>query len=98
MSRCMALWVLLASLTCGVGPAAADLPPPPGYVEKCTLESQQRLEEDCQVCGAYFGERDRCEKEFGTKGYKYRCRTYGASVWKEVWCRSSDKGPSGSSR
>jgi hypothetical protein len=48
------------------------------------------LVEDCQVCGAYFGERDRCEKEFGTKGFAYRCRTYGASVWKEVWCRSSD--------
>lgn len=98
MSRRMVLWVLFASLAFGVGPAMADLPPPSGYLEKCTIENQRRPEEECQVCGAYFGERDRCEKELGTKGYEYRCKTYGASVWREIWCRPSVKAPNESGR
>ncbi len=95
MNTRVAPWVLFVTLTCGVGPAAADLPPPPDYVEQCTLEKQKQPEEECTVCGAYFGARDRCEKEFGTKGYSFHCRTYGASVWKEVWCKPSEQGASG---
>lgn len=95
MNTRVAPWVLFAVLTFIVRPAAADLPPPPNYVEKCTVENQQQPEEACKVCGTYLGARDRCEKEFGTKGYSFRCRTYGASVWREVWCKPSEQKASG---
>lgn len=70
--------------------ARADIPPSPGYVETCTVENEQRPGEECVLCGdAYHGERDACEKQHGPAGYARRCRTAGASVWKEVWCKQS---------
>jgi hypothetical protein len=85
----MVPWILFAALTVQAASAAANLAPPQVYVETCTVENQERPEEECRRCDAHFGERDRCEREFGTKDYRYRCRTYGVSVWSEIWCRPS---------
>ncbi|PKN54658.1 MAG: hypothetical protein CVU56_25375 [Deltaproteobacteria bacterium HGW-Deltaproteobacteria-14] len=73
-------------------PALADVPPPPGYVEQCTVDKQQQEGEECVACGTYHGERDKCEKLYGEAGYGKRCSTGGASVWTEVWCRKQGTG------
>lgn len=74
-------------------PALADLAPPPGYVEKCTVENHQKDGKTCTSCAADFKNRDRCESELGPKGYTRACRTRGASVWSEVWCLESKPAP-----
>lgn len=73
-------------------PAAfADVPPPPGYVETCTVERQQRSGESCMLCGeSYHGDRDACQRRYEPEGYEMRCRTPGASVWRELWCRTGE--------
>lgn len=68
--------------------ARADVPPPPGYVESCTAATQQQAEEVCVDCNTFHGEPTRCRDTLGTTGHTQRCRTSGASVWTEVWCRA----------
>jgi hypothetical protein len=71
-------------------PVWADIPPPPGYVEKCSVEIQQKSGEECRLCGASFQGRGDCQK-LASQGYSERCRSAGASVWQEVWCRVRPK-------
>jgi hypothetical protein len=71
--------------------ARADVPPPEGYVEACTVANEQGPGAECVDCRAWHGERDACVKEWGAKGYKQRCKTYGASAWGEVWCKGDAK-------
>jgi MYXO-CTERM domain-containing protein len=67
-------------------PALADLAPPDGYVESCTLEKQQSTGLVCKLCETYHGNpADYCAKQAGA-GFLQACRTRGASVWGEVWC------------
>jgi hypothetical protein len=69
--------------------AQADVPPPKGYVEQCTVEKAQKKGEFCTACGgAYHGDRDFCERRFAADKlpWEHRCKTRGASVWTEVWC------------
>ena len=71
--------------------AQADLAPPPGYVEVCTVDRQQKPNERCELCSkSYFREPDGCKKKLASKGFSQRCRSRGASVWTEVWCRPKD--------
>ncbi len=82
---------LVALLASGI--ARADLPPPEGYVERCTVE----------VCGAAGGEmcrasfkgRETCEA-LEARGYTARCRTRGASVWAEALCKPEAQGQTAS--
>jgi uncharacterized protein (TIGR03382 family) len=68
--------------------ALADVPPPDGYEESCTVERQQRPSETCEACrDSYHGDVDACERRYTAAGYTFRCRTPGASVWTELWCR-----------
>jgi len=72
--------------------AQADVPPGPDYVESCTVEAQGAGME-CVLCGdAYHGDVDACEKKHAP-GLERRCKTSGASVWKEVWCKKSAAAP-----
>jgi hypothetical protein len=76
--------------------AAADLPPPDGYVEQCTVEKQCAKGEEGTACRASFKERDKCRTELSAQGWVHKCKTRGASVWTEVWCRpkkADDKAP-----
>jgi hypothetical protein len=70
--------------------ASADIAPPRDYVEKCSIEAQQKSGEQCRLCGGSFRGREEC-KQLASQGYRERCRTYGASVWQEVWCRLAPK-------
>lgn len=66
--------------------AFADIAPPPGYVEQCTVAKQQKAGQECRACGSSFMGRKECAK-LGAQGFKEQCRSQGASVWTEVWCR-----------
>lgn len=71
--------------------ARADLPPPEGYVESCTAEKQCKADEEASSCGANHTDREKCKKLHASDGYVYRCKTNGASVWTEIWCRPKSK-------
>ncbi|MBI4705366.1 MAG: hypothetical protein HY744_30030 [Deltaproteobacteria bacterium] len=77
-----------AAIALATGAARADIPPPPGYVEQCTVERQQKPGEICEACGeSFFREPDACAKRYAGTPFGERCRTAGASVWTELWCR-----------
>jgi len=81
--------LLVGSLWCGL--ARADIAPPPGYVESCSIEKQCGKNEEGDACRAWHGDRDACKKKHEKDGFVYRCKARGASVWTEVWCRSKAK-------
>lgn len=69
--------------------ADADVVPPPDFVESCTLNKVQQAGEQCVVCrDAYHAEPNACRDRLAGEGYLSRCRTAGASVWTEIWCRT----------
>ena len=69
----------------------ADVPPPPGYVEQCTIEKQCKKEEEGDACSAWHGDRDTCQKKHAQDGFVFKCKSRGASVWTEVYCRPKKK-------
>ena len=86
----------LLGLTLGIGYvplAMADVAPPAGYVEQCTVEKQQTAGKSCVACpNDYRSFRadagpSVCEAQYGAQGYSKACKSYGASAWTEVWCR-----------
>jgi 3-methyladenine DNA glycosylase Mpg len=79
--------LLPAILLCLASSALADVPPPPGYVEQCTVEKQCQKNEDGDACSAWHGDHDKCKKLHQSDGFVYKCSTRGASVWTEVYCR-----------
>ena len=74
--------------------AWADVAPPPGYVEQCTLEKQQVQADTCTLCPSSYQDPEKCKKEWEAKGYEKRCQSRGASVWNEVWCKVGSTKPS----
>jgi len=70
--------------------ARADIAPSPDFVETCTVGRQQRAGETCVECGdSYHGAPDACARQYEPRGYARRCRSSGASVWNEIWCKPS---------
>jgi len=67
--------------------ARADIPPPEGYVETCTLEKQGTAENECVSCGTWHEAPNKCTDLHGPEGYTPKCRTTGATAWTEVLCR-----------
>jgi MYXO-CTERM domain-containing protein len=65
--------------------AAADIPPPDGYKESCTLEAYAKDGRECATCSAWHGGHEQCDP-LEAKGMTSQCKTYGASAWSEVWC------------
>jgi hypothetical protein len=91
-NRIAALLVLGGALTLQ-NSARADTPPPGGYIEHCTVAEQGGSTSSCVLCGgAYYGDRDKCKRDHASDGYVYRCKTWGASAWQEVWCTTIDGG------
>ncbi|MBL8359836.1 MAG: hypothetical protein JNN18_05025 [Rubrivivax sp.] len=68
------------------GPTRADIPPPKGYVETCTPE-RACAGRAAVSCRGSFRDADGCQKQFEPQGLVRACRTRGASVWTEVWCK-----------
>ncbi len=86
------LFAVLASLVAAplvvARPADADVPPPPGYVETCTVEQQQTNGARCEACRAGYQDANACATRFASTQLRRRCRTSGASSWTEVWCEN----------
>jgi hypothetical protein len=82
---------LLAALTLSTltPRTRADLPPPPGFVESCTLAKQSRAGRECLGCSAYHGNSNHCSMSLAEYGFTESCRSRGASAWSEVWCRAA---------
>jgi MYXO-CTERM domain-containing protein len=83
-----ALWVSTLA-----GTAAADLPPPAGFVETCTTEKQTKPGSECLSCSAFHGNAQHCSASLASYGFTQSCRSRGASVWSEVWCRAATPAP-----
>jgi MYXO-CTERM domain-containing protein len=90
MDRRVVFVFAVSSFTCALALTAhADIAPPPGYVETCSVQRHQSADKQCVACRAWFRERDACVKQYGAQGYTSACRSRGASVWTEVWCKSA---------
>ena len=80
-----AAWTFVLSIAF-VPAARADLPPPDGYVEKCTVAKKEQPGTQCESCSAYHGDPDACKTKYAGTKFAYVCQAWGASVWDEVWC------------
>ena len=95
-------FLLGITLSVGYVPLAiADVAPPPGYVEQCTVEKQQTVGKSCVACPNDYKSKfadagpSACQVQYEPQGYTKACNSYGASAWTEVWCRSdADAGTS----
>ena len=78
------LFALLASAR----PAAADVPPPDGYVETCTVETQQGLGGGpCESVSTYHGAVDSAaDRALLARGLEPRCAGGGATVGYALYC------------
>jgi hypothetical protein len=74
----------------GALPALADVPPPEGYVETCTVDKQVTPTTECLTCRAYYGATTRCQTMLEPFCYSKVCKSYGASGWNEVYCRTKN--------
>ena len=70
------------------GSALADLAPPDDYVENCTVETQQAAGETCVTCEVTFEDFEACANTYEPQGYAKRCKTWGSSVYSEVFCKA----------
>jgi hypothetical protein len=71
-------------------PAWADVPPPEGYVETCTVADQQTATSECLLCYATRGMADRCEPLLAPYCFTKVCHAWNGS--NEVWCRTAGSG------
>ena len=71
-------------------PAIADVPPPEGYVETCTIAKRQTATSECLACASWVSQINRCTNLLVPYCYTKVCKTYGASAWTEVFCRTKD--------
>lgn len=85
--RLLIVGCALALVATLASPASADMPPPPGYVEKCTLEREQHHGETCVECAGHLYDREACSRTHGKEGFAQRCISAGASHWREIWCK-----------
>lgn len=91
LSRGHCLWfALLLAWT----PVHADIAPPRGSVEICTVEKQCPRDE-VDICKASRSDRDACARRHVNDGFKLACKTHGATVWNELWCRPASRKPAG---
>jgi uncharacterized protein (TIGR03382 family) len=67
--------------------AFADIAPPPGFIESCTVAKVQTAQTSCVTCKAWYGGHEDCDK-LKSEGYAKACRTSGASTWTEVMCKA----------
>jgi hypothetical protein len=88
IARCLAPALGAAALLIAL-PSRADVPP--AAPDTCTVDAQQKPGETCVKCPASFKRPDTCRDSYQAQGYAERCKSKGASVWHEVWCRASDQ-------
>lgn len=89
-SRVPALLTLFATAAFAL-PAFADVPPPDGYVETCSVAEKEQPGTKCATCDGFGPEPDKCKMQFQGTPYHYVCKTWGATVYTEVWCDGTPK-------
>jgi hypothetical protein len=89
-TRWFGLALTLAGSLTLARPAWADLPPPDGYVETCTIANQQTPTSECLICWATRGMADRCDPLLLPYCYTNVCHAWSGSD--EVWCRTKGAG------
>jgi len=84
------LWItgLGAAALLEASTALADMPPPEDYVESCTVAQQQHAGETCVACTVTYADFQGCQKLYAPTTYAYRCKSWGASVYQEIYCSS----------
>jgi hypothetical protein len=101
-NRLLIAGLSLTALVCS-GPVGADITPPPGWVEECTIAKQQGRIETCvespllamgdplvllDTRGNPVGSREAYFKKLTAEGYVFRCRAgTSGSFWTEIWCK-----------
>lgn len=73
----------------GISTARADVPPPDDYVEQCTVALKEQPGTTCEACqNSYesFQGNDPCKTKYAGTNFTKACKSWGASVWTEVWC------------
>lgn len=88
---------VIASLVFGVALSApslawADLAPEEPEPDCSVASEQAKGLTDCQKCATYHAEPHKCEA-LAKDGLRQSCRSGGASVWHEVWCKGEASGP-----
>jgi formylglycine-generating enzyme required for sulfatase activity len=71
--------------------ALADIPPEPGYVEKCTIQACPAGSE-AKTCGASYRGSPECDA-LAEQGFAKQCSTWGGSFWTEVMCKAPPPPP-----
>jgi hypothetical protein len=72
-------------------PARADVAPPSGYTEKCTLEKKTTPTSECVQCQAIregYPNADRCTSLLSPYCYVLVCGAWGGVSYPEIWCRT----------
>jgi hypothetical protein len=88
-STYLASITIILSAVCAM-PALADVPPPDGYVETCTVAKRVTATTECLTCAAYYGAVSRCQTMLAPYCYSKACQSSGASTWTEVHCRTKN--------
>jgi MYXO-CTERM domain-containing protein len=86
-TQAIVAWVVF---TLAAAPVLADMPPPDGYVEACTIAKKKAATSECLECRGWYGNVNWCTNLLAPYCYTKLCNTYGASVWTEVFCRTKD--------
>ncbi|MFO0611598.1 MAG: hypothetical protein U0414_03350 [Polyangiaceae bacterium] len=72
--------------------AHADVPPPAGYVESCTMANATADGQECIERQGGHTDQGVPGRWLADYGYCHRCQTYGASGWNEIYCRKKGDG------
>jgi hypothetical protein len=73
--------------------AVADVAPPAGYVEQCTIAKKQRSGSECVECRTMremYANSDRCVLLLSPYCFQKVCEVWGGASYLEVWCRTMD--------
>ncbi len=71
--------------------AFADVAPPEGYVEACTVAKKQTATSECVQCLALrsmYDNADRCSSLLSPYCFVKECSAWGGAAYPEVWCRA----------
>jgi hypothetical protein len=73
--------------------ATADIAPPDGYVEQCTVAKKQRSSSECVECRTMremYANADRCTVLLNSYCFQKVCEALGGASYPEVWCRAKN--------
>ena len=68
--------------------ALADIPPPDGYVEQCTIAKVCKSTEEGDSCFVMdYKDPTQCARKHAKDGFTFKCKAGGGHSWTEIFCR-----------